>query len=121
MVCMLRNLTWQLSKVQNNSITGHSGNIGYQVFFMKKLWSTTVIGKDIKADTMFHFHQVYICTTNHDIDIIIDHRNYLNTCEATISVVKKMLLILGLISIVSDLGTQRVNSLIYRESQYCYV
>ena len=42
----------------NGYITAASGSIGYQVFFMKKVWSTTVIGKDIKADTAFHFHQV---------------------------------------------------------------
>ena len=28
---------------------------------MKKLWSTTVVGKDVAADTIFHFHQVRCC------------------------------------------------------------
>ncbi|XP_065841115.1 myosin-VIIa-like [Oscarella lobularis] len=32
-------------------------NLTYQVFFMKKLWSTTVVGQDPNADCIFHFHQ----------------------------------------------------------------
>ena len=30
----------------------------YKVFFMKKLWVNTGIGKDRKSDIMFHYHQV---------------------------------------------------------------
>ncbi len=34
------------------------GTLVYKVFFMKKLWVNTGIGKDRKSDIMFHYHQV---------------------------------------------------------------
>lgn len=37
--------------------SGITPQFTYQVFFMKKLWTNTVPGKDRNADTIFHFHQ----------------------------------------------------------------
>ena len=37
--------------------SGSTPQFTYQVFFMKKLWTNTVPGKDRNADTIFHFHQ----------------------------------------------------------------
>lgn len=47
------------SKFYNTYIssTGSTPQFTYQVFFMKKLWTNTVPGKDRNADVIFHFHQ----------------------------------------------------------------
>lgn len=53
----VRHLTEWLKKTKQNPKDTANPNLTYQVFFMKKLWSTTVIGKDERADSIFHYHQ----------------------------------------------------------------
>jgi myosin-7 len=52
----VRHLTEWLKRTKQNP-RETAQNMTYQVFFMKKLWSTTVVGKDTKADCIFHYHQ----------------------------------------------------------------
>lgn len=55
----VRHLTEWLKKTQAaaNIKVNPNEKYTYLVYFMKKLWSTTVVGKDPNADCIFHYHQ----------------------------------------------------------------
>lgn len=52
----VRHLTDWIKKARPTR-DGTTPQFTYQVFFMKKLWTNTVPGKDRNADLIFHFHQ----------------------------------------------------------------
>merc|ERR1711983_65978 len=52
----VRHLTDWIKKARPTR-DGSTPQFTYQVFFMKKLWTNTVPGKDKNADVIFHFHQ----------------------------------------------------------------
>ncbi|CAB4059165.1 MYO7A [Lepeophtheirus salmonis] len=52
----VRHLTDWIKKARPTR-DGSTPQFTYQVFFMKKLWTNTVPGKDRNADIIFHFHQ----------------------------------------------------------------
>ncbi|XP_059483343.1 myosin-VIIa [Neocloeon triangulifer] len=53
----VRHLTDWIKKARPARDAGGVPQFTYQVFFMKKLWTNTVPGKDRNADLIFHFHQ----------------------------------------------------------------
>lgn len=52
----VRHLTDWIKKARPTR-DGTNPQFTYQVFFMKKLWTNTVPGKDKNADLIFHYHQ----------------------------------------------------------------
>jgi myosin-7 len=52
----VRHLTDWIKKARPTK-DGATPQFTYQVFFMKKLWTNTVPGKDRNADIIFHYHQ----------------------------------------------------------------
>jgi myosin-7 len=52
----VRHLTEWLKKTKQGA-GSQASNLTYQVFFMRKLWANTVVGKDAAADYIFHYHQ----------------------------------------------------------------
>uniref|UniRef100_A0A3Q2CVW0 Myosin VIIAb n=1 Tax=Cyprinodon variegatus TaxID=28743 RepID=A0A3Q2CVW0_CYPVA len=52
----VRHLTDWIKKARH-SRDGVMPSLTYQVFFMKKLWTNTVPGKDSMADSIFHYYQ----------------------------------------------------------------
>uniref|UniRef100_A0A3Q2PR34 FERM domain-containing protein n=1 Tax=Fundulus heteroclitus TaxID=8078 RepID=A0A3Q2PR34_FUNHE len=52
----VRHLTDWIKKARHGT-TGAAPSLTYQVFFMKKLWTNTVPGKDSMADSIFHYYQ----------------------------------------------------------------
>jgi myosin-7 len=58
----VRHLTDWIKKARTTK-DGTTPKFTYQVFFMRKLWTNIVPGRDRNADVIFHYHQV-TCSTH---------------------------------------------------------
>ena len=65
--------------------------LSYQVFYMKKLWTLTIPGKDVNADVRFHYHQVGFALPKHTCRLSVLTLPYLQP-RAGSGVVRKDLL-----------------------------
>lgn len=45
--------------LQSNSVNKPSSVFSYQIYYMRKLWINVVPEKDITADLIFHYYQVF--------------------------------------------------------------
>jgi len=59
----VRHLTDWIMKARAQAET-EIPQLSYQVFYMKKLWTLTIPGKDVNADVRFHYHQVSLQCQN---------------------------------------------------------
>lgn len=118
--------------VLSSNSAGIVPSLTYQVFFMKKLWTSTVPGKDSFADSIFHYYQVIFITFIFDNPLnfylfffnvqthlfyVFYVRSFQNTCAATTSVPEKRFSSLERSSTVSSL---RRTNLIFLQYPRCF-
>jgi myosin-7 len=77
----VRHLTDWIKKARPTR-DGSTPQFTYQVFFMKKLWTNTVPGKDANADIIFHYHQELPKLLRGELNLRIPGFNLINILDA---------------------------------------